>query len=370
MAPTDREQQILSWITQNPMISQNELAELCGITRSGVAAHISNLVKKGYIRGKGYIVTPASHVTVIGGINMDIYGVAENELVGSSSNVGHISFSLGGIARNVAFDLTRLGVANYLISVYGDDHNGELFKEDALANGMDITYAKQLSHENTSTYLSVRSSDGRQLAGLDDMGISERITPGFLEERRHVIANSTYVVIDSSLSAEAIAWICGHCERPVFARVVSVNKAARLLPALPHLDTIVLSAAETAILSGVEARDEAGADECAARLLAQGVSNVFLFLDDVGMLYRSADERCFMPQPEGDRLLWYKNGAASAALAALVWARGECLDFTQSAHWASAAARMSMQCVASTNPALSVETLRAQLPMTGDCPPA
>ncbi|MFQ9132803.1 MAG: winged helix-turn-helix transcriptional regulator [Bifidobacterium longum] len=53
MAATDREQQILAWIKQNPLISQNELAELCGITRSGVAAHISNLMKKGTSKAKG-----------------------------------------------------------------------------------------------------------------------------------------------------------------------------------------------------------------------------------------------------------------------------------------------------------------------------
>ncbi|WP_369396155.1 winged helix-turn-helix transcriptional regulator [Paucilactobacillus hokkaidonensis] len=35
------------------MISQNELAELAGITRSGVAAHISNLVKKRFFTRKG-----------------------------------------------------------------------------------------------------------------------------------------------------------------------------------------------------------------------------------------------------------------------------------------------------------------------------
>lgn len=55
MALTERERQILKKIEQNPMISQNELAEWCGITRSGVAAHISNLMKKGYIQGKGYV---------------------------------------------------------------------------------------------------------------------------------------------------------------------------------------------------------------------------------------------------------------------------------------------------------------------------
>ena len=55
---TQRERQILNWIEADPMISQQELAERAGITRSSVAVHISNLMKKGCIAGKGYIVTP------------------------------------------------------------------------------------------------------------------------------------------------------------------------------------------------------------------------------------------------------------------------------------------------------------------------
>ena len=50
---TQREAQILQWIRENPMISQQELADRAGITRSSVAVHISNLMKKGYIGGKG-----------------------------------------------------------------------------------------------------------------------------------------------------------------------------------------------------------------------------------------------------------------------------------------------------------------------------
>ena len=49
---TQRERQILNWIEENPLISQQELAEKAGITRSSVAVHISNLMKKGYIAGK------------------------------------------------------------------------------------------------------------------------------------------------------------------------------------------------------------------------------------------------------------------------------------------------------------------------------
>ena len=38
---TQRERQILQLIEQNPMVSQEELAEVLGITRSSVAVHIS-----------------------------------------------------------------------------------------------------------------------------------------------------------------------------------------------------------------------------------------------------------------------------------------------------------------------------------------
>ena len=49
---TQRERELLNWIAENPLISQQELAEKAGITRSSVAVHISNLMKKGYIAGK------------------------------------------------------------------------------------------------------------------------------------------------------------------------------------------------------------------------------------------------------------------------------------------------------------------------------
>ncbi|RBP99835.1 PfkB family carbohydrate kinase [Bifidobacterium xylocopae] len=355
MAATGREREILGLIRQNPMISQRELAQRCGITRSGVAAHISNLVKKGYLQGKGYIVSPPSYVSVIGAVNMDIYGLADNPVVSSSSNVGRITFALGGIGRNISYDLNKLGVRNYLITAYGNDHNGDFFKQDALTNGMDITYSQQFPGTNTSTYLSVSGPDGGQLMGLDDMIVGDLITPSFLADREHAIANSTSVVVDTSLSAQAIAWVCEHATVPVFARVVSVNKAERLIPSLGHIDTVSLSTAETEVLTGIKAVDEASADACAEYLLGRGVKRVFLFLDDVGMLYRTTPDRLYLPAPERRRA--HVNGAASGALAALVWARGEGMGFVKSAQVAAALASLSMDGLASINPALTVEGL-------------
>ena len=77
---TQREAQILQWIRENPMISQQELADKAGITRSSVAVHISNLMKKGYIGGKGYIVRDQPYAVVVGGVNMDIGGTPFSSL--------------------------------------------------------------------------------------------------------------------------------------------------------------------------------------------------------------------------------------------------------------------------------------------------
>ena len=53
---TDREKEILNILIEDPMVSQQELADKLNITRSSVAVHITNLMKKGHIKGKGYII--------------------------------------------------------------------------------------------------------------------------------------------------------------------------------------------------------------------------------------------------------------------------------------------------------------------------
>ena len=68
---TQRERQILQLIEQDPMISQQEIADKLGITRSSVAVHISNLMQKGTIAGRGYVLRSNSYVAVVGGISLD-----------------------------------------------------------------------------------------------------------------------------------------------------------------------------------------------------------------------------------------------------------------------------------------------------------
>ena len=106
---TQRERELLNALAENPMISQQELADKLGITRSSVAVHISHLTKKGYIAGKGYVLRSPSYAVVVGGVNMDIGGRSNAPLVDADSNPGVVRMSLGGVGRNIAHNMALLG---------------------------------------------------------------------------------------------------------------------------------------------------------------------------------------------------------------------------------------------------------------------
>mgnify|MGYP002608955942 CR=1 FL=1 len=105
---TQRERQILKWIEENPLISQQELADKAGIARSSVAVHISNLMKQGHIAGKGYIVRTAPYVVVVGGVNLDIGGRPHGELVAAGQKLFTL-VNTDDIWLNARIEETRIG---------------------------------------------------------------------------------------------------------------------------------------------------------------------------------------------------------------------------------------------------------------------
>ena len=120
----DREKQILKILRRNPLIQQNEIADILQISRSRVAAHIMDLMRKGAIKGKGYILTEQAYCVVVGAINMDIRGMADIHYPQAASNPGSIHCSAGGVGRNIAHNLALLGRDVHLISAVGSDFYG------------------------------------------------------------------------------------------------------------------------------------------------------------------------------------------------------------------------------------------------------
>ena len=233
---TQRERQILKWIEENPLISQQELADKAGIARSSVAVHISNLMKQGHIAGKGYIVRTAPYVVVVGGVNLDIGGRPHGELVAADSNPGQVRMSLGGVGRNIAHNMALMGLDVRMLTAFGDDMNAQRIAASCGELGIDISQCLTVPGGATSTYLFITDGHGDMALAVSDMEIYEHVTPAFLAGRARLLQNAQLLVVDTNIPAQSIAWLAENIRLPIFADPVSTAKAEKLRPVVeaPH----------------------------------------------------------------------------------------------------------------------------------------
>ena len=357
---TQRERQILNWIEADPMIAQQELADRAGITRSSVAVHISNLMKKGCIAGKGYIVTRSPYVTVVGGMNMDIGGRPYKKLVAKDSNPGAVRMSPGGVGRNIAHNMSLLGLDVRLLTAFGDDVYAQKLAAVCGELGIDISQSPVIPGGHTSTYLFVNDESGDMQLAVSDMDIYDHLTPQVLQSRRQLLDGSQVVVLDTNLPAETVAWVAENCRAPIFADPVSTAKAEKLRPVLGRLHTLKPNRIEAELLSGVAISDDASLRRAADALLETGLHRVFISLGADGVFAADRSGQVLhLPAPEGN--IVSTTGCGDSFMAALAWAYLQGSDLERSARAGLAASTITMASADTINPAMSEEALLAHL---------
>ena len=356
---TQRERQILRWIQEDPTISQQELAEKAGITRSSVGVHISNLMKQGHIAGRGYIVRTEPYAVVVGGVNVDIGGRPSGELVSRDSNPGQVRTSLGGVGRNIAHNLTLLGVDTRLLTAFGDDLNARRIAASCGELGIDISQCLTVPGGATSTYLFVTDRRGDMAVAVNDMAIYDHITPQFLAGRARLLQNAQLIVVDTNIPAPAIAWLAENIRLPIFADPVSAAKAEKLRPVLGKLHTLKPNRLEAELLSGVAITDERSLNAAADALLETGLRRVFLSLGGDGMLAADHSGRVRLPCLPGEMV--NTTGCGDAAMAAIAWAYLQGTDLKGTALAALAAGAVAMESAETINLAMSAEKLQERM---------
>ena len=357
---TQRERQILNWIEADPMISQQELADRAGITRSSVAVHISNLMKKGCIAGKGYIVTRSPYVTVVGGMNMDIGGRPHGKLVARDSNPGTVRMSPGGVGRNIAHNMSLLGLDVRLVTAFGDDMYAQKLASVCGEQGIARAQSPVIPGGHTSTYLFVNDESGDMQLAVSDMDIYDHLTPQVLQSRRQLLDGSQVVVLDTNLPAETVAWVAKNCRAPIFADPVSSAKAEKLRPVLGRLHTLKPNRIEAELLSGVAISDDASLRRAADALLETGLHRVFISLGADGVFAADRSGQVLhLPAPEGN--IVSTTGCGDSFMAALAWAYLQGSDLERSARAGLAASTITMASADTINPAMSEEALLAHL---------
>ena len=120
------------------------------------------------------------HILVIGAASIDTKGRAGKAIQTGTSTPGAIRVSVGGVGRNIAENLARLGERVVLLSAVGDDGSGRRILQQAAECGIDISHVLVDAEHRTAAYLAVLDDRGDLVMSIDDMAINrELITPGY-----------------------------------------------------------------------------------------------------------------------------------------------------------------------------------------------
>ena len=353
---TLREKEILQILKNNPMISQQEIADMLDISRASVAVHITNLMKKGQILGKGYILRKENYVTVIGGSNMDIQGFPNNPLVMYDSNPGKVDISMGGVGRNIAENLSRLNVNTKLISAIGNDLYGNTILSECKNLNIDVNDCLVSDEYSTSIYVSILNNSKDMQLAISHMDIIEKLDESFIHSKHKSIDDSKAIVIDTNLSNEAIDFITRtYSHLPIFVDTVSTAKCLKIKDILDRFEGIKLNKYEAETLSGIKRENLDDVKKSCEFFINKGIKNVFITLGGDGVYCANTDKAVHIPGVKINII--NATGAGDAFMSGIMYGFMNDLDLEETAKFSVGASILALSHKNTINPNLSVDLI-------------
>lgn len=247
-----------------------------------------------------FAITSQKPVLVIGAAGVDIVGRLRGELQPESSNPAHIRTSFGGVARNVAENLARLGQQVTLLTVVGDDQAGDQLLTEIKETGVDVEHVLRTTLHPTGAYLAVINAAGVRQFALDDMRSTSALSAEYIRQHAYLFGQASAVFIDANLSKETIRAVMTMARRsklPVCADPTSRALAVKIQPYLPRLWLVAPNRDETAVLcnwpAGPSNRREA--IDAAKCLVSQGVDIAIISLAEYGVCYATSETNGHVP---------------------------------------------------------------------------
>lgn len=359
MSDRSKKEQLYELIRANPFIAQQDLATQLGLSRSAIANYIATLVRERRILGRAYILPDHRPLLCIGAAVLDRKLRPLDTLVMGTSNPARLAESFGGVARNIAENLAKLGASTALITAVGNDASGRALLAHAEQCGVDTRGVLRQDGSVSGTYTAVLGYDGQLQVALADMAINDAITPEFLATRAQQRASASLIVADLNLphaSIEALLVSAARDNVPLVLVAVSTPKMAHLPEQLDGLRLLILNLDELAarVNRPLLSRDDI-ARACSA-LQAAGAEDVIVTRGADGVMFTSPDGLQELAAPPADVV--DVTGAGDAFAAAVAWSlqQGE-TDLAQACRRGLALATITVGCSQTVCPELDAQTL-------------
>ena len=301
-------------------------------------------------------------VVVIGAACLDIKGRLVEPLLMGTSNAGRLTISVGGVARNIAENLARLGADTTLIAAVGADEFGQLIMSQTEEAGVRTEAMLIIEDQHTAAYLALLDHDGLLHTALDDSDCVQALTPDYLLENSDLIRTADVVFIDANLrraSADVIRAMCAEEGIPLCLEPVAYGLATRYRDRLQGLYVITPNEREAEALTGLIVSSPAEATLAAKELVRLGVQIAIITLAREGVVYATGAEHGHISTAVGQ--IVDPTGAGDALAAAVVFGLMNQLPVDEAVRLGASAAALTVASADTVRRDLSLESLYAQL---------
>ncbi len=291
---TEREKEILKILQNDPMISQEDLAELVGITRSATAVHISNLIKKGFILGRGYVFNDKTGVLVLGPVYVEVRALTGDGDDGSAK----IDIAPGGAAYLLARHLAGQGIPTSLMSVMGRDDWGEIIAAKLKKNNVDTKFLLVQKEYPTPRRVTLVDEGNNKITEISDRRALELLTGDNLQTMGVMVGNCRMLVMDTGIPVGVFRYVLGlakEAEVPVCVRISDENTSQLRLDDLNGLFMVIMTGVVAGGLTNSQVRDLDDGIKTGKILNSLGAETVVTVLPDQGVVLTGARETVSVP---------------------------------------------------------------------------
>lgn len=230
------------------------------------------------------------YILVLGASIVDIFGFCGRSYAQRDSIPGHIKISFGGVCRNIAENLARVGINTEFISTLGDDENGKSILEHSRRFGYNMENSLFLKGESTPTYMAILNHKGEMESAVVDMESLNKMDEAFIEGKHEVFANAEYTIVDSD-NPVLLEYILKKYEgkSKFILDAVSAKKARKIRHLIKYFHTVKPNRFETEALCGFKIETDDDLKKAGRFFIEQGVKNVFISLDSDGIYYITSE---------------------------------------------------------------------------------
>jgi pseudouridine kinase len=304
-------------------------------------------------------------IACIGGVNIDRKLQTIDPLQYATSNPATTTRTYGGVARNIAENLGRLGLLPVLITAVGDDQEGEEVLRHCVACNVDVGSVLRLRGHSTGTYTAILDSTGEMITALADMRICEQFSVSDLQSRWLLIASSSMIVVDTNLPVETMTYLLerARVDRLALCLVpASRPKLMRLPPQLDGVFLLVINQGEAEALTSVALEDQEDIIHACKVISKRGVRTIIITRGVQGAFWWAEDGRCGSVATEPVSIV-DETGAGDAFVSGVIYAlQSDASNFERACWFGIRVATLTLQTQRSVSdsifPQLSQQWLR------------